>query len=162
MNLLIKKLPTIILRITAFLSAIAGLLVCIFGLPSFGTEITRIYPEYAFWQYPVCAGLYLMAACFYFVLFHFWFLLNGIDRYDKLMVKNLKMIRLGAIMFGILYFIAVMPILFLAVAAETEDSNPGIILIAAFINMLPLCAAATAAILERIADGKNCNPKTAQ
>ncbi|MDR2915747.1 MAG: DUF2975 domain-containing protein [Tannerella sp.] len=151
MNMLIKRLPTIILRIIAILSAIAGTLVCIFGVPSFGTEIARIYPEYAFWQYPVCVGLYLAAACFFFVLLHFWLLLNSIDKKGILPVKNLKMIRSGAIMFAILYFIFVIPILFLAVATETEDSNPGIIFIAAFAGMFPIGVAAIASVLERIA-----------
>lgn len=87
---------------------------------------------------------------FFFVLLHFWFLLNGVDRNGTLPLENLKMIRFGAVMFGIMYFIVVMPILFLAVAAETEDSNPGIIFIAAFVGTFPIGVAAIASILERI------------
>jgi hypothetical protein len=149
--MLTKKLPTIILRLIAIMSAIAGVLICIFALPSFGTEIAKIYPEYAFWQYPVFVGLYSAAACFFFALFHFWLLLNNIDRNGTLSVKNLKMIRYCAIIFTVLYFISAMPILLLAVATETEDSNPGIILIAAFWGTFPSGVAAVAAILERIA-----------
>jgi hypothetical protein len=152
MNRLIKKLPTVILRIITLLFAVAGAFVCIFGLPSFGAEIAKIYPEYAFWQYPVCVGLYAAAACFFFALFHFWLMLGSIDRTGARWSTNLKMIRFSAIMFAILYFIVVMPILFLAVVNEIEDSNPGIILIAAFAGTFPMGVAAFAAILERIAD----------
>lgn len=162
MNLFIKKLPTLILRITAVVSAIVGLPVCIFGLPSFGTGIAKIYPEYAFWQYPICAGLYLMAICFYFALFHFWLLLDGIDRNGTLAVKNLGMIRRSAVMFVVLYFVTVMPVVFLSVEAEADDGSPGIILIAAFIDTLPLGAAAIAAILERIAGNGNRDTTTEQ
>jgi hypothetical protein len=160
--MLIEKLPTIILRITAILSAMAGVLACIFGLPSFGTEIAKTYPEYVFLQYPACIGLYLAAACFFFTLFHFWLLLNGIDRNGTLTAKNLKMIRFGAIMFGILYFTVAMPILFLAVATETEDSNPGVMLIAVFAGTFPIGVAAIASILERITDSGNRPPEVAQ
>jgi hypothetical protein len=144
MNMLIKKLPTIILRIIAVLSAIAGALMCVFALPPFGTAIAKHFPEYAFWQYPILAGLYSAAACFFFALFHFWLLLNSIDRNGTISTKNLKIIRFSAIIFSVLYFIFAMPIIFLAADA------PGLILIGAFLGSLPVGVAAFAAILERI------------
>jgi len=150
MNMLIMKLPTVILRVITILFVIVGAIICIFGLPSFGTEIAKIYPEYAFLQYPICIGLYMAAISFFFVLFHFWLLLNSIDRNGMLAIKNLKMIRFGAIIFDILYFIFVIPVLILAVATVTEDSNPGIILIAVFVGTFPLGVAAIAAILETL------------
>jgi hypothetical protein len=146
--MLIKKLPTIILRLIAIMSAIAGVLMCIFALPPFGTAIAKNFPEYAFWQYPVLIGVYSAAACFFFALVHFWLLLNGIDRDGTLAAKNLKMIRFSAIIFTALYFISAMPIIFLA--ADADDA-PGLILIGAFVGTLPLGVAAAAAILERIA-----------
>jgi len=150
-----KKLPTMILRIVTLLSAIAGVLVCAFGLPSFGTEIAKLHPECAFWQYPARVGLYAAAACFFFVLFHFWLLLGGVDRAGVFRVKNLKMIRRGAVALAILYFAVAMPILCMAVVAETQDSNPGILLIAAFVGTFPIAVAAGASVLERIAGNGN-------
>lgn len=154
MNDFKNKIPTTILRIVAILSAVAGVSVCVFGLPSVGAEIARIHPACAFWQYPITAGFYLAAGCFFFVLFHFWRLLDGVDRTGTLRAKNLKMIRLGAVAFAALYFVVAMPLLGLAVAAETEDSNPGILFIAAFAGTFPIAVAAVAAILERIAGGE--------
>jgi hypothetical protein len=149
MNTLIDKLPTLILRLIAIMSAIAGVLMCIFDLPKFGTAIAKNFPEYAFWQYPVLVGLYTAAACFFFALVHFWLLLGSIDRNRTLPVKNLKMIRYCVIIFTVLYVISAMPIIFLA--AEAGDA-PGLILIGAFVGALPLGVAAAAAILERIAN----------
>jgi len=147
MNMLTKKIPTIILRIIAVLSAVAGTLMCIFALPPFGTAVAKNFPEFAFWQYPILIGIYSAAACFFFALFHFWLLLNSIDRDGTLAVKSLKVIRMCAIMFGALYFIFAMPIIFLA--AEADDA-PGAILIGAFLGTLPIGVAAVAAILERM------------
>jgi hypothetical protein len=148
MNTLIKNLPTIILRLIAILSAVVGVLMCIFAFPPLGAAIVKNFPEYAFWQYPVLAGLYSAAVCFFFALFHFWLLLNSIDRNGTLSAKNLKNIRYSTVVFTILYFIFAMPIVFFA--AEADDA-PGAILIGVFLGTLPLGFAAVAAILERIA-----------
>jgi hypothetical protein len=100
--------------------------------------------------------LYTAAACFFFALFHFWLLLDNIDRSGILSAKNLKMIRLCAIMFSVLYFVFAMPIIFLA--AEADDA-PGAILIGAFLGTLPIGVAAVAAILERFASGQKYSVK---
>jgi hypothetical protein len=128
------------------MSAIFGVLFCIFALPPIGVAIAKNFPEYAFWQYPALVGLYAAAACFFFALIHFWLLLNNIDRNGTFQTKSLKMIRFSAIAFTILYFLFAMPIIFLAMVA---DDAPGGILIGAFVGILPLGVAAVAAILER-------------
>ena len=148
MKKIIQKLPTIILRTITLLSAIAAVLMCIFALPPFGTAIAKNFLEYAFWQYPILVGIYSAAACFFYALFHFWLLLNVIDKNGTLAAKNLKAIRLSSIIFGILYFVFAMPIIFLA--AEADDA-PGAILIGAFLGALPFGVAAVAAIFERMA-----------
>ena len=152
MNRLIHQLPTLILRIIAIMAAVAAALMCVFALPPFGTAIAKNFPDYAFWQYPILVGIYSAAACFFFALFHFWLLLDSIDRNGTLPAKNLKVIRCCAITFGILYFVFAMPIIFLA--AEADDA-PGAILIGVFLGTLPIGVAAAAAILERIANVQN-------
>jgi hypothetical protein len=147
MNTIFQKLPTLILRLLALLSAIAGILLCIFALPPFSTAIAKHFPEFAFLQYSILIGTYSAAACFFFALFHFWLVLDSIDRTGALPAKNLKMIRFSTIVFTILFFIFAMPVIFLA--ADADDA-PGAILIGAFIGSLPLGVAAVAAILERI------------
>jgi len=142
-----KKLPTIILRIITILTAVAGILVCIFVLPGFGTAIAKNFPEYAFWQYPILIGVYAAAVCFFFALFQFWLLMSNIDRADALSINNLKAIRISTIVFSILYFLFAMPIIFLA--AEADDA-PGLILAGAFLDLFPIGIAAFAAVLERI------------
>lgn len=146
-----KKLPTLILRAVTSLSAAVGALICIFALPNFSAAIAENFPDYAFWQYPVLVGLYAAAICFYFALFHFWRLLNGVDRERRLSVKNLKAIRFSAIAFSVLYFLSAMPVIYLF--AEVDDA-PGAILIGAFLGALPIGVAAVATILERIASDK--------
>ena len=131
------------------MSAIVAVFFCVLALPPFGTAIAKNFPEYAFWQYPILVGLYSAAACFFFALFHFWVLLNSIDRNGTLAAKNLKAIRLSAILFSILYFIFAMPIIFLAAQA---DDAPGLILIGAFLGTLPIGVAAVAAILEKVSN----------
>jgi membrane protein insertase Oxa1/YidC/SpoIIIJ len=131
------------------MSAIVAVFFCVLVLPRFGTAIAKTFPEYAFWQYPILVGLYAAAACFFFAQFHFWLLLGGIDRNGVLAEKNLKMIRLCAVLFGILYFIFAMPVIFLA--ADAGDA-PGAILFAAFLGTLPIGVAAVAAILEKISN----------
>lgn len=141
-----NKIPSIILRIIIIFSAVAGVLMSIFALPSFGTAIAKNLPEYAFSQYPLIVGLYAAAVCFFFALFQFWFLLNGVDRDNTLSAKRLKAIRISAIVFSVLYALCVMPIAFLA--ADADDA-PGLILVAAFFDLIPIGIAAITAILER-------------
>lgn len=141
-----KNIPSIVLRIIIILSAVAGVLASIFALPSFGTAIAENLPEFAFWRYPILVGLYAAIVCFFFALLQLWLLLNGVDRNETLLAQRLKAIRISAIVFSVLYFICAMPIVFLA--AESDDA-PGLILIGAFLDLLPIGAASVAAILER-------------
>jgi hypothetical protein len=141
------KLPTLILRIMIILSAVAGILICIFALPPFGTAVAKNFPAYAFWQYPILAGVYAAALCFFFALFQFWLLLNGVDKNGTLATKNLRAIRFSAIAFSVLFYVSAMPVIFLF--AEADDA-PGAILIGAFLGMLPISIAAFASLLERI------------
>jgi hypothetical protein len=146
---MIKKLPQLILWAAIILSAVAGVLVCIFAIPPFGTAIAKNYPDYAFWQYPILVGLYAGMLCYFFALFHFWLLLNSVDKYQILPANNLKAIRLSTIALGILYYLSALPVIYLY--AEADDA-PGLILIGAFFGIFPICVAAFAAILERITE----------
>lgn len=94
-------------------------------------------------------GLYAAAGCLFLALFHFWLLLNDIDRNGVLPHKNLRAIRYCAIVFSVLYFLCAMPVIYLA--ADAEDA-PGLILIGAFLDLFPIGVAAIMAVLERIAN----------
>lgn len=142
-----SKLPSIVLRLIIILSACAGGLMSVFALPTFGTAIAKNFPEYAFLQYPIIVGLYAAAACFYFALFQFWLLLNGVDRDGTISAKRLKAIRVSAIVFSVLYALCAMPIVFLA--ADADDA-PGLILGGALLESFPIGIAAVAVILERM------------
>jgi hypothetical protein len=142
-----EKIPTIILRIITILSAVAGILICVFALPSLGTAFADNFPDYAFWRYPILAGLYAAAVCFFVALLQFWLLLNGVGKSNTLSIKNLKAIRFSAIMFCVLYFLSAMPVVYLI--ADADDA-PGLILIGAFFGTLPVGVAAFTAVLERI------------
>lgn len=141
-----EKFPSIVLRIIIILSAGIGVLVSIFALPACGAAIAENLPESAFWRYPILVGLYTAVVCFFFALFQFWLLLNGVDRNGTLSAKRLKAIKLSAIVFSVLYFICAMPIVILA--AQYDDA-PGLILIGAFLDSFPIGVASVAAILER-------------
>lgn len=141
-----NKISSIILRIIIILSSIVGVIVSIFALPTFGTAIAKNFPEYAFLQYPIIFGLYLAAICFFFALFQFWLLLNGIDQGGILLAKRLKAIRFSAIMFSILYVFCAMPIIFLA--ADADDA-PGLIFFGMYLDLFPIGIAAIADILEK-------------
>ncbi len=141
------KLPTIILRIVALLFVLAGLVGCVFVLPNAGTFLVKFYPAQAFWRYPVLIGLYAAAACYFFALFHFWLLLNAIDRDGSLTVKSLRAIRRGAIVFCALYALFAMPMIYLL--ADLDDA-PGMILMGAFLDAIPVGVAALTVVLERI------------
>lgn len=145
------KFPILILRGITALSVVAGLLVCIFALPTFGTAVAKNFPDYAFWQYPMLAGLYAAALCFFFALVEFWSLLNGISKDNLLSIKKLKIIRLCAITFSVLYYLSAMPVIYLF--AEADDA-PGVILIGAFLGTFSIGVAAIAAVLERLARGR--------
>jgi len=141
-----NKIPSIILRIIIILSAGVDVIVSVFALPTFGTAIAKNFPEYSFMQYPIIIGLYAAAICFFYALFQFWFLLNGIDRDGMLLAKRLKAIRFSAIVFSVLYALCAMPIIFLA--ADADDA-PGLILFGMYLDLFPIGAAAVAAVLER-------------
>ncbi len=140
------KIPTLILRAISLLSAVVGVLIAVFALPSFGTAIAEILPVHAFWQYPIVFGLYAAAGCFFYALLRFWFLLNGIDTDRMLLVKDLRAIRVSSIIFSVLYYLSAMPVIFLF--AEVDDA-PGLVLVGAFIGTFSIGVAAVAMILER-------------
>ncbi|MDR0786346.1 MAG: DUF2975 domain-containing protein [Gemmatimonadota bacterium] len=142
-----EKLPTLILRAFSFLSVLAVLLICIFGLPTFGREFAATFPDYAFGRYPILAGLYTAALCFFFGIYHFWRLLGEIDKGDGLSVKRLQPIRYSAMLIAVLYFLSLMPAIFLFAQA---DDAPGAIIIGAFPGTFPIAAAAVIAVLERL------------
>ncbi len=150
------KLPTIILRIIALLFALAGLVVCVFALPSFSASLVKFYPAQSFWRYPVLAGLYAAAACYFFALSHFWLLLNGIDRDGTLPVKSLRAIRHSAIVFCVLYALFAMPTIYLL--ADLDDA-PGLILMGAFLDAIPVGVAALTVVLERITVAATGKPR---
>lgn len=141
-----KKLPFVLLKTIAVLSAVAGLAVCVFALPSFGLILAEDYPAFAFWRYPVLAGLYAAAACFFFALVHFWLLLTGIARDGAFPKRHLKAIRCAAVVFAALYALFAMPVVY---GAADADDAPGLILVGAFLDTIPIGIAAMAAILER-------------
>ena len=141
------NIPILFLRAAALLFAAAGALACYFLLPELGSVIPMFYPNRAFWQYPVLAGLYAAAACFFYALFHFWLMLNGIDREGLPPQKSMKAVRVISIIFTILFFVAAMPAIY--VFSEAKDT-PGVILLGTALGVLPMCAAATIAVLERI------------
>ncbi len=143
-----NKNPSMILRIIAILFAGAGMTVSIFALPTFGTAIAKNFPEYAYMQYPILAGIYAAAICYFFALVQLWLLLNDIDRDSMLSGKRLKAIRFSAIVFSVLYAFCAMPIIYLA--ADAGDA-PGLIIFGMYINLFPIGIAAVAAILERFA-----------
>jgi hypothetical protein len=145
-----EKFPVIILRIITILAAIPGALVCVFAVPALVATNLEHFPQYAFLRYPAFNGLYAAAACFFYALVQSWLLLSGFDRDGSLSAKNLKAIGLSAIVFSVLYFIFAMPIVFLI--ADADDA-PGLVLIGAFVNTLPIGVAALMAILERIVGG---------
>ena len=141
------NIPTLILRAVALLFAAAGVMLCIFALPELGAVIPTFRPKYAFWQYPVLVGLYSAAVCFFYALVHFWLMLSGIDREGLPPQKSMKAVKVSSVIFSILYFVVAMPAIF--VFAEADDA-PGVILLGTAVGMLPIGAAATIAILERI------------
>lgn len=141
-----QKISLIILRIIIILSVGLSMLAGIFLLPSCGTVIAEAFPQLAFWQYPIVAGLYGMVACFLFALLQFWLLLDGVGRNGILAAKRLKAIKLSAVAFAILYFFCLMPIIVLA--ADADDA-PGLVLLGVFLDSFPVGVAAVAEILER-------------
>jgi hypothetical protein len=146
-----EKIPTTVLRATVIISAAAVALICAFALPSLGSGLGGFFPAFVHFRYLVLAGLYAAALCFFAALFHFWVLLNGIDREGALSVKRLKAIRRCSVAFGILYFVFAMPVVFLG--AELDDA-PGLVLAGASLEIFPFGAAAVASVLERFADRK--------
>ncbi len=141
-----ERLPTMVLRIITVLFILFGLLICVFVLPTLAEFLARLYPAYAFWQYPMLMGLYGAAACYFYAMFHVWFLLNAIEREGRLPVKNLRAIRRSAGVFSALYALFAMPVIFLA--ADLDDA-PGLILFGAFLDTVPIGVAALAAVLEK-------------
>jgi len=141
------NIPILILRAVALMFAAAAALACYFLLPELGAVIPAFHPKYAFWQYPVLAGLYAAAAFFFYAIVHFWLMLNGIDREGLPPQKSMKAVRVSSVIFTILFFVAAMPAIY--VFAEAKDA-PGVILLGTALGVLPMGAAATIAVLEHI------------
>ncbi len=148
--LFLKKMPTLALRAIALGTAAMGAVLCIFAIPAFGSGLALFLPELSFLRYPLLAGLYAAAGCFYYSLFQFWRLLDAVEKTGEIPKKKLKAIRKAAVAFSILYFVFAMPVIFLAANA---DDAPGLVIIGAFMEVFPLGSAAVCAVLERVDKG---------
>ncbi len=146
------KFSVLTLRVITILTLGFGGIICILALPSFGTAIARNLPEFAILQYPILIGLYSAAGCFFFGLYQFWLLLNGVQKEGELSVKRLKAIRMAGIALCALYAIFAMPTIYLA--ADAQDA-PGLILIGLYIGSLPLGVASVASLLEVLSRKNN-------
>jgi hypothetical protein len=144
---MISRIPTLVLRVIVAVFAAAGVLVCVFPIPTFALGFAKFFPQYTVWRFPILIGLYIAALCFYYALFQFWLLLGGIDRDGALLPQKLKKIRYSAAVFSVLYAVFAMPLFYFA--AELEDA-PGVILVGAILDAIPIGVAAFAAVLERI------------
>ncbi|MGY0694560.1 DUF2975 domain-containing protein [Virgibacillus sp. FSP13] len=138
---------TFFLKSAVFLIGITVLALCIFWLPWLANDTTKMFPEFAYLQYPVLVGLYVTTIPFFIALYLALKLLNYIDNnnaFSGLSVKFLKYIKYCAVTISFLYVIG---IIFLM---SQKALHPGIAIIGFTIIFTSVVIAVFTAVLQRL------------
>lgn len=142
-----QRTTTLFLKVAVFLIGITILVLCVFLLPWLANYTAKMYPEFAYLQYPILIGLYITAIPFFFALYQALKLLNYIDRknaFSDLSVNALRKIKYCAITISILYVIGVIFLL-------TQNAlHPGIAIIAITIIFSSIIIAVFAMVLQKL------------
>ncbi|QDP42084.1 DUF2975 domain-containing protein [Radiobacillus deserti] len=142
-----ERAKTILLKIAVCIIGITVLALCIFWLPWQANVLAKMYPEFAYLQYPLLIGLYVTAIPFFFALYQAFRLLNYIDNdiaFSKLSVKALRKIQYCAITICFLYVAG-----FILLTSQNA-SNPGILLIGLIIAFSSGVIAVFTAVLQKL------------
>ncbi|MCT1902942.1 DUF2975 domain-containing protein [Oceanobacillus sojae] len=142
-----KRGTTVFLKITVLLIGATVLALCIFLLPWLANYSVKMFPEYAYLQYPVLIGLYVTAIPFFIALYQALRLLSCIDNnnaFSELSVKALQNIKYDAIVISALYIIGAVSLLLL------NALHPGIALIGLTIILASAVIAVFAEVLQRL------------
>lgn len=142
-----KRGSTIFLKIAVFHIGVIVLSLCIFFLPWLANDTAEMFPEFAFFQYPVLLGLYLTTIPFFVALYQAIRLLKLIDNEDAFSessVNSLKLIKYCAITISILCVIG--SILLMSQSAL----HPGIAIIGFIIFFASVVIAVFAGVLQKL------------
>jgi len=145
---MLKKVPTLFLKITICIIGLLVLALCIFLVPHIANFAAKMYPTIALMNILVFIVMYGAAVPFYFALYQAFTLLQYIDKntaFSELSVKALKNIKYCAIIISGLY-VAGLPLFHFI----TKGMDPPFGLMQLIIIFASLVMAVFAAILQQL------------
>ncbi|XQY93021.1 DUF2975 domain-containing protein [Metabacillus sp. HB246100] len=142
-----NNVSSISLRVAICMIGMIVLFLCFFWLPWQARVLAEVYPEYAHLQYPLLIGIYMTALPFFYALYSALKLLHYIDKdtaFSSLSVKELKTIKLCALLICVLYIIG-----FFYLSSQ-QAGNPVTFILGIFIPFVSACIAIFAALLQKL------------
>ncbi|HHU63711.1 MAG TPA: DUF2975 domain-containing protein [Clostridiales bacterium] len=127
--------------------AVIGLLVCFVIAPTIGRNIALTYPEFEYMFFPCLVFIWITAVPFYIALWNVWLICNEISKDNSFCRENaarLKLISKLSVLECILYFVAIIILLFLNLL------HPSILLLALSIIFVGIAIAIASAALSHL------------
>ena len=135
-----------LMKIAVFFTAVCGLFICVFVIPSFGESIIYSNPEFSSWYWPWLIFAWLYSLPCFVVLIDVWRVSNSVKNETVFSLKTAKLVRSGVILLLCdAAFLFVGNIFFLLL----NMNHPGVVLISVIIVIFETVAALFAAILSR-------------
>ena len=138
---------TLFLKTVITAAAIGTLAVCIFLLPWLSNYTAEMYPEFAYLQYPVLVGLYIVTVPFLIALYSTLKLLGNIDRkniFSESSVRALARIKYCAIAISMLFVLGG------GLLIAQDAAHPSVSLVGITIIFASATIAVFAAVLQQI------------
>ena len=86
------------MKISVLATAVCGLFLCLYVVPSLGTDITRANPEYKGWFWPWLLFAWLTALPCFAILVYVWKVAGAVINDTVFTIKTAKWVKTGAIL----------------------------------------------------------------
>ena len=141
-----SKTLRVLVRTAVIIVAVSGLTACFYFLPSFGSNLAVMFPEYAHCYYPWLIFLWLAAApCFVFLIM-IWNLSSVMKRDLVFTHKTARLVKTAAVIlfYDVLFFVAGNIVLMLM-----GMNHPLVLLLSIIIAIFGLVLSVLVALLSR-------------
>jgi len=135
-----------LMRISVIATAICGLFLCIYVIPSWGGSIINANPEFIEWFWPWLIFAWLVALPCFAVLVFVWKVSGAVTQETVFTVLTAKWVKMGAVLLlsdAAFLFIGNVVLLLL------DMNHPGILLLSIIGDIFAVALALLAAVLSR-------------
>jgi hypothetical protein len=135
-----------LMRVSVIATAICGLFLCIYVIPSFGQSINYTYPEFSSWFWPWLIFTWLVALPCFAILVFVWKVSGAVMRETVFTLQTAKWVKMGALLLlseAVLLFVGNVLLMLL------NMNHPGVLLLSIIGDIFVIALALLASVLSR-------------